>query len=151
MYLIEVNTCPALSLRGAVLEDLLPRVLEEVVQKAIDPLFPVPSQRSSPPAADAAAADACAVAAGLQTAGAVPERVSAGEGGVDGGSGACSAGPLERLSGFELLPLASAPRRSLVERSRSLQAPRSNSIGEGPSGACCEISWIRLGMHYAVT
>jgi hypothetical protein len=40
VYLIEVNTCPALQLHGRILEDLLPRVIEETVQKAIDPLFP---------------------------------------------------------------------------------------------------------------
>lgn len=40
VYLIEVNSCPALALQGKVLENLLPRVVEEVVQKAVDPLFP---------------------------------------------------------------------------------------------------------------
>ena len=40
VYLIEVNSCPALALQGKVLENLLPRVVEEVVQKADDPLFP---------------------------------------------------------------------------------------------------------------
>ena len=33
MYLIEVNTSPALVRHGEVLKDLLPRVIEEVVQK----------------------------------------------------------------------------------------------------------------------
>lgn len=51
--LIEVNTCPALAKQGAVLEDLLPRVVEEAVQKAVDPLFPVPAPAS---AADTATA-----------------------------------------------------------------------------------------------
>lgn len=40
VYLIEVNSCPALALQGKVLERLLPQVIEEVVQKAVDPLFP---------------------------------------------------------------------------------------------------------------
>jgi hypothetical protein len=40
VYLIEVNSCPALSLCGHVLEKLLPAVIEEVFQKAVDPLFP---------------------------------------------------------------------------------------------------------------
>lgn len=34
---------PALSRRGAFLERLLPDVIEEVHQKAVDPLFPPPS------------------------------------------------------------------------------------------------------------
>ena len=33
VYLIEVNTSPALVRHGEVLKDLLPRVIEEVVQK----------------------------------------------------------------------------------------------------------------------
>jgi hypothetical protein len=40
VYLIEVNSCPALALQGRVLEGLLPRVIEEAFQKAVDPLFP---------------------------------------------------------------------------------------------------------------
>lgn len=40
--LIEVNTSPALFRAGPVLADLLPRVIEECVQKCIDPYFPPP-------------------------------------------------------------------------------------------------------------
>jgi hypothetical protein len=49
VYLIEVNSCPALSLCGQVLEKLLPAVIEEVFQKAVDPLFPgsAPVQRET--------------------------------------------------------------------------------------------------------
>ncbi|GIL74639.1 hypothetical protein Vretimale_2279 [Volvox reticuliferus] len=42
LYLIEVNTSPALFRAGAYLSDLLPRLVEEVVQKVVDPLFPPP-------------------------------------------------------------------------------------------------------------
>ncbi|KAL3133737.1 hypothetical protein ABBQ32_008226 [Trebouxia sp. C0010 RCD-2024] len=42
VYLIEVNTSPALYRHGQVLTDLLPVLIEEVVQKAIDPCFPAP-------------------------------------------------------------------------------------------------------------
>lgn len=38
--MIEVNTSPALFRAGATLEELLPRVIEEVVQKAVDPFLP---------------------------------------------------------------------------------------------------------------
>lgn len=43
LLLIEVNTQPALGRHGHVLQDLMPRMMEEVVQKAIDPLFPPPA------------------------------------------------------------------------------------------------------------
>lgn len=43
---IQVNTSPALFRAGGYLTDLLPRLVEEVVQKAVDPLFP-PSAESS--------------------------------------------------------------------------------------------------------
>ncbi|KAG1663399.1 hypothetical protein FOA52_011677 [Chlamydomonas sp. UWO 241] len=42
VFLIEVNTSPALFLAGRVLSDLLPRVVEEVVQKGIDAVLPPP-------------------------------------------------------------------------------------------------------------
>jgi len=42
IYLIEVNTSPALFTAGACLEDLIPRVVEEVAQKVLDPIFPGP-------------------------------------------------------------------------------------------------------------
>eukprot|EP00892_Ulva_mutabilis_P007150 jgi/Ulvmu1/4807/UM020_0092.1 len=38
--LIEVNSCPALGMHGAVLQDMIPQMVEEVVQRAIDPYFP---------------------------------------------------------------------------------------------------------------
>lgn len=38
--LIEVNSCPALGMHGAVLHGLLPNMLEEVLQRAVDPFFP---------------------------------------------------------------------------------------------------------------
>ncbi|KXZ48029.1 TTL4 protein [Gonium pectorale] len=43
LYLIEVNTSPALFRAGAYLADLLPRVVEEVAQRAIDTVFPPPA------------------------------------------------------------------------------------------------------------
>lgn len=49
MLLIEVNTSPALFRAGRYLSDLLPRVVEEVVQKAIDPFLPPPVDASALP------------------------------------------------------------------------------------------------------
>ena len=48
VVLLEVNTSPALFRHGRVLTDLLPRVIEEVVQKVVDPLFPPPPGSTSP-------------------------------------------------------------------------------------------------------
>ncbi|GLI69399.1 hypothetical protein VaNZ11_014003 [Volvox africanus] len=42
LHLLEVNTSPALFRAGSYLSDLLPRLVEEVVQKVVDPLFPPP-------------------------------------------------------------------------------------------------------------
>jgi hypothetical protein len=42
VVLIEVNTSPALFRAGKYLSDLLPRVVEEVVQKCVDPVMPPP-------------------------------------------------------------------------------------------------------------
>lgn len=42
VFLIEINTGPALQRHGKVLEELMPKVIEEVVQKAVDPFFPPP-------------------------------------------------------------------------------------------------------------
>jgi hypothetical protein len=42
VLLIEVNTSPALLPRGTYLTQMLPRLIEELVQKAIDPIFPPP-------------------------------------------------------------------------------------------------------------
>ncbi|KAK9814231.1 hypothetical protein WJX72_002606 [[Myrmecia] bisecta] len=42
VYLIEVNTSPALYRCCRILKEMLPPVIEEVVQKCIDPLFPPP-------------------------------------------------------------------------------------------------------------
>lgn len=47
VYLIEINTSPALLRHGQLLSDLIPDVVEEVVQKCIDPVFPGPV--ASPP------------------------------------------------------------------------------------------------------
>ena len=42
VFLIEVNTSPALFRAGQYLTELLPRVIEEVVQKAVDVVLPPP-------------------------------------------------------------------------------------------------------------
>ena len=42
VQLIEANTSPALFQRGAYLTDMLPRLIEETFQKAIDPVHPPP-------------------------------------------------------------------------------------------------------------
>jgi len=49
VLLIEVNTGPALCRHGHVLEETLPRLVEETMQKAVDPLFPPPPDASPPP------------------------------------------------------------------------------------------------------
>lgn len=43
VYLLEINTSPALFRKGQHLKDLLPLVVEETVQKALDPFFPQPN------------------------------------------------------------------------------------------------------------
>ena len=48
VYLVEVNTSPALFRKGDHLKQLLPRVMEEVLQKALDPWFPPPLDASPP-------------------------------------------------------------------------------------------------------
>ena len=42
VYLIEVNTSPALYRCCSLLSELLPPVIEEVVQRCVDPFFPPP-------------------------------------------------------------------------------------------------------------
>ena len=49
LLLIEVNTQPALARHGHVLTDMIPRLLEEVCQKAVDPFFPPPPGATPPP------------------------------------------------------------------------------------------------------
>eukprot|EP00884_Botryococcus_braunii_P008359 jgi/Botrbrau1/17524/Bobra.0825s0002.4 len=46
--LIEVNTCPALYRCCPLLAEMLPRVVEEVIQKVVDPYFPAPAGASMP-------------------------------------------------------------------------------------------------------
>ena len=48
VFLVECNTSPALFRKGSHLKALLPRVIEEVVQKALDPHFPAPEDASCP-------------------------------------------------------------------------------------------------------
>ncbi len=49
VYLIEVNTSPALFRAGTYLTDLLPRIVEGCVQLAIDPHFPAPASAAGLP------------------------------------------------------------------------------------------------------
>eukprot|EP00884_Botryococcus_braunii_P008363 jgi/Botrbrau1/17528/Bobra.0825s0003.1 len=46
--LIEVNACPALYRCCPLLAEMLPRVVEEVIQKVVDPYFPAPAGASVP-------------------------------------------------------------------------------------------------------
>ena len=46
--LIEVNTQPALGRHGHVLQEMIPRMLEETIQKAVDPIFPPPADATPP-------------------------------------------------------------------------------------------------------
>jgi tubulin--tyrosine ligase len=41
-YLIEMNTSPALFREGRYLLEMLPRMIEEVVQKCVHTVFPAP-------------------------------------------------------------------------------------------------------------
>lgn len=52
VYLIEINTSPALFRAGKYLTQLLPDVVEEVAQKCIDPNFPPPTGVELPPRMD---------------------------------------------------------------------------------------------------
>ena len=155
-----MNTCPALAQRGAVLQDLLPRVMEEVVQRAVDPLFPPPP--AAPAEAAATSPQAAATVIGAMSNGASPQTAdgnadSANErvnGATDAASrdsgtataqgdeeviksgdarGASAARP--KLSGFEPLPLLPL-RRSIVERTSSWTTMRSSSMdARTPNGA----------------
>ncbi|PNW83994.1 hypothetical protein CHLRE_04g212550v5 [Chlamydomonas reinhardtii] len=120
LYLIEVNTSPALFRAGAYLSDLLPRLVEEVVQRAVDPLFPpLPPPPAAAGAAEAAAETAAKAAEAAAVAGpaAGAGEVAAGErdaaaggssGGIgDGGRGGRGSSTITPLDGFvrvELLP-----------------------------------------------
>lgn len=48
LVLIEVNTQPALGRHGHVLTSMIPRMLEETLQKAVDPFFPPPPGADTP-------------------------------------------------------------------------------------------------------
>ena len=52
VFLLEVNTSPALFRHGKVLTEMLPRMIEEVFQKAVDPHFPAPEGAAPPPPLD---------------------------------------------------------------------------------------------------
>jgi len=97
VQLIEINTSPALFRRGRHLSEMLPRLIEETLQRCLDPLFPPPPGATPPPqldsfelvelssptaaakaaaAAAAAAATAAAAAAIAGAAGAAPATAS---------------------------------------------------------------------------
>lgn len=48
VLLIEVNTQPALGRHGHVLQQMIPQLLEETMQKAVDPIFPPPADATPP-------------------------------------------------------------------------------------------------------
>jgi hypothetical protein len=48
VWLIEVNTSPALFRHGKVLTEIFPDVIEEVVQKVVDRTFPPPPDAKLP-------------------------------------------------------------------------------------------------------
>jgi len=102
VYLIEVNTSPALFRSGSVLSDLLPRVIEELVQKVLDPLFPPPPDQAVPRA-----------------------RPSTGDD-VQGEDDA-SVHPIRPLDGFQLVDLGQGGTRGL--RKTSSLAPHRGSDG----------------------
>lgn len=127
VYLIEVNTCPALGCHGAVLQDLLPRVIEEVVQKAIDPLFPPrPMPRAHTSQGTASQGSVAPSPVQLEERG---KRLT-----TECHKEACTAAKSDSvqlpapLSGFELLPLSVPLRRSLIERSMSSMAERASRL-----------------------
>lgn len=52
VQLIEINTSPALFRRGRHLSEMLPRLIEETLQRCLDPLFPPPPGATAPPPLD---------------------------------------------------------------------------------------------------
>eukprot|EP01023_Acetabularia_acetabulum_P067937 TRINITY_DN949_c1_g1_i1.p1 TRINITY_DN949_c1_g1~~TRINITY_DN949_c1_g1_i1.p1 ORF type:complete len:400 (+),score=36.77 TRINITY_DN949_c1_g1_i1:171-1370(+) len=48
VVLLEINTCPALLKTGSYLKTVLPRLIEEVVQKTLDQYFPAPPEATIP-------------------------------------------------------------------------------------------------------
>ena len=133
-YLIEVNTCPALACHGAVLQDLLPRVMEEVVQKAIDPLFPPTGGRAS--AATAALAVQGRTSDATDASDGASESSKGGTPRSDGAGGGCEAGGLPaKLDGFKLLLGRLPTRRAQIDRSASLQITSKETAAGAFSGA----------------
>jgi tubulin--tyrosine ligase len=116
-YLLEVNSSPALFRAGAYLSDLLPRVMEEVVQKAVDPWFPPGDTTGDAAGYTMGVGD---TVGGASSAGGVrQESDGGGGGGVEGGRGA---GSSSRLEGFELI--VDGSRRALQRSSTSIGAVR---------------------------
>ena len=116
------------------LQDLLPRVMEEVVQKAVDPLFPPPA---TPPKPSSSSTPVSAVDGELniaQTDVAVQQQQQQQQ-------------RRPQLNGFVPLPLVQA-RRSLAERTSSLTQLRSNSMTEGRLGALSRQTMLKLTHNF---
>ncbi|KAG2426665.1 hypothetical protein HXX76_012976 [Chlamydomonas incerta] len=108
LYLIEVNTSPALFRAGSYLADLLPRLVEEVVQRAVDPLFPPPppQQQQQQPLTGAPAATAAGEG---EAAGEGAGGGGAGAGAGAGGGGEAGSSCITPLEGFVRVKLLSPP------------------------------------------
>ena len=72
MQLIEINTNPALLRHGQHLTTMLPRMLEETLQKALDPHFPAPPPPTAPASSNDASGDAASDASEEEAACAPP-------------------------------------------------------------------------------
>ena len=128
-YLLEVNSGPALCRHGHVLQEMIPRMIEEVVQKAIDPCFPPPDGVPPPapldrfepvdippPPASGAAVNVAAAAA----AAAAAKGTGNGTAGAPGGGASLARGGAATLSSASgMLPALHAARR------------RSSAVGSG--------------------
>jgi hypothetical protein len=148
VYLIEVNTCPALCRHGAVLEDLLPRVIEEAVQKAIDPFFPASGPSAAPstarPSVAASKAQPSSASSDAKLSITAEETQCGKETAASASSiakdvrrsheGVCRA---QELNGFQPLVLETVRRYSLMDRSSSFSVPRCQSISAGCRPGVC--------------
>jgi hypothetical protein len=134
----QVNTSPALFRAGAYLADLLPRLVEEVVQKAVDPLFP--------PHPGTAAMTAKATAAGQVTQGEAVEVQG-------GGTTAVPSSPaLQPLDGFVRVVLderlwAAAAALMAEGGKAAAGAGRSTSPGPGPGPGTRRSAGAGLGLR----
>ncbi|GLC74645.1 hypothetical protein PLESTF_001539000 [Pleodorina starrii] len=131
LYLIEVNTSPALFRAGSYLSDLLPRLVEEVVQKVVDPIFPQPPPPPPPPPSGAPPAPAPAPSASQLPAAQLAGTAATAE--ATDGAAASTAWPL--LDGFVRVELDEQLAAAAAAAARGKGSTAARAASPGPLGA----------------